>query len=414
MSVFGAAASDQDRPGGATAYSADWSPFARRVTALLLLVAFVVAATLVTPILTATILAAILAFLLSYPTRELTRRTRLGFIGAAALVAVAYLLFGAFVLFAVIIPALGFFDDLVVQAATTLQDFGAFLATYTPEQGWLVNPETGERIVNLNFLLQPLSDLVQGGDLSQLRDLTSQVLTVVGGAAMTLSSLIGILLVASVLGIAFLLQASGAIRSALRALRPDHRREAAILIAFVETIWSDYFRATLVCGALMGALTAVQLLIMGITGALLIGAFTAIVSIVPIIGGFVALIPIGLAPLALGSTVLQVDRLTLVLLVVGINLFLQLIMWNALQPLIIGNAVTLSVTVIMLVVAIGTALGGMLGAFIAVPVAAVAREVAVYLLRKIRGGDPYPGISEPAFAARWLEPPTGPADEDRP
>jgi putative heme transporter len=142
------------------------------------------------------------------------------------------------------------------------------------------------------------------------------------------------------------------------------------------------------------------LLVMGIPGAVAIGVFTAVVSVVPILGGFIALIPIGLAPLIEGSTVLQVDRLTLVLLVVGVNLVIQLIMWNALQPLILGNAVSLSVSVVILVVAIGTVLGGLLGAFIAVPVAAVFREVAIYALRKIRGGDPYPDVPEPAFVAR--------------
>jgi predicted PurR-regulated permease PerM len=309
----GAADRGSTGPSEATPYSAEWSTFARRVAAIVLLVALVFAATLVRPILVAAILAAILAFLLSYVIRTIARHTRASYPLAVALVSIAYLVIGTLALFAVGVPTARFFGDLAAGARPTIESFVTFLASYTPEQGWVTLPATGER-VNLDFVLAPLSDLVRSGGTPNLRDLASPALALVGGTAATLGSLIGIILIADVLAITFLFEAPAAGRAALRACPPNHRRELGILALAIQSIWAGYFRATIVCGALLGALTAIQLLLMGIPGAFVIGAFTAIVSVVPIIGGFIALVPIGLAPLIDGSTVLPLDRWSLALL----------------------------------------------------------------------------------------------------
>jgi hypothetical protein len=62
---------------------------------------------------------------------------------------------------------------------------------------------------------------------------------------------------------------------------------------------------------------------------------------------------------------------------------------------------------VILGIILGTSIGGILGAFLAVPLMAILREIVEYLLKKIQGGDPYPGEPEPTFFKRKISP--GPA-----
>jgi predicted PurR-regulated permease PerM len=149
-------------------------------------------------------------------------------------------------------------------------------------------------------------------------------------------------------------------------------------------------------------------MVMGIPNALLISLITGASSVVPILGTIAGTIPLVVVPLVQGSTTLNVDPLTLMILVVVIYNILQGILWYTVIPKIYGDAVSLPVSLVILGIILGTSIGGFLGAFLAVPLMAILREIVEYLLKKIRGGDPYPGEPEPTFFKSRVSPDPAP------
>ena len=372
-------------PSQRTGYYADWGLFARRVAAVILIIALVFAVTLFAPVFQVLLVALLLALILSFPIRLLTRRTRLSYTWATAIVSIAYLVLSTLVLLLAVVPTMRFVSDLIGAAVPFIQGLASSLGTRLSEPGSTPSPPIGEAISSL----EPVTTLLGG--------IAASVLAFIGGLVGSLVDLLGIVALASIVAITFLFEAPSILRSLMGTFAPDHRREIRILIASAYDTWKNYFRATIICGATIGAMTLVQLLLMGIPGAVLIGLFAAIISVVPIVGGFIALIPIALAPLLYGSTTLVMDRVTLAFLTVAINLVLQFFMWNGLDAIIVGKTVQISITLTIVLVAIGVEIGGMIGAYVAVPVAVIAGQLASYLMRKLRGGDPYPGVPEPHF-----------------
>ena len=71
------------------------------------------------------------------------------------------------------------------------------------------------------------------------------------------------------------------------------------------------------------------------------------------------------------------------------------IIWNAVAPKILGDALDLPLPVIIVGVFIGAAAGGVLGAFLVAPIMATMRVLIAYTWNKINLQDPYPGEPEP-------------------
>ncbi len=90
------------------------------------------------------------------------------------------------------------------------------------------------------------------------------------------------------------------------------------------------------------------------------------------------------------------------LLVVGISLVINQVMWSVVAPKILGDALDLPLAVIIIGVFIGTAVGGVLGAFRVAPIMASARVVLAYVLDKLGGHDPFPGEEVPEALTEGL------------
>lgn len=385
-------------------YPAEWTLFARRTAAIVLLGGLFYLLTMVTPILEITIPAAIIAFVLIYPILILTSRTRIPYIWAVVLVFLLYLLVVGYIVFRLATPMTTFLINLFLNLQIILNDFLLFLQNYSPEQGWLADEASGERLINLNFILEPLSRWVRGEELTQLTEIISNVVGLVTTTLSTLGSALISGLMAHVLAFVFLLEMPRAYNFIVRLTPPEYRREHAILFARVGRRWGGFLRGALLSGLLTGLLTWLQLAVMGIPNAPLISLITGASAVVPILGTIVGTIPLVVVPLVQGSTTLDMDPLTLMILVVVIYNILQGILWNTLIPKIYGDAVALPVSLVILGIILGASTGGVLGAFMAVPLMAILREIVEYLVKKIRGGDPYPGEPEPAFFNSSLSP----------
>lgn len=395
--------SSQSKPPAEIApYAADWSLFARRTAAVFLLLTLLFTASLVGPVVQNTILALILAFILLYPIRVLTQHTRLTYKLAVLLVLLLYLALAILIIGNVTSPVANFIRTAAVALQIGLTEFITFLENYTPGQGWLVDVATGEKIVNLNFILEPLSQWVQGQNLQELANVLANFLVAFTATTGTIGNFLVNAFVVHVLAIVFLLEIPHGFRWFFSILPATHRREYALLFTRMSAMWVAYFRGTVTAAGLTGLLVWVALTLLGIRNATIVAISAGLLSLLPVVGGFIAFPVVGLNAFLAGSTVLDLNPLLLTVLVLVIYLLIGTAVWNIIYPRLAGNAVALPMSIVILGLIIGGALGGVLGIFLAAPVLGIIRQVVEYVLKKIRGGDPYPGEPEPPFLSGLL------------
>lgn len=150
----------------------------------------------------------------------------------------------------------------------------------------------------------------------------------------------------------------------VRLFPPDGRSRVREVLSESRESLLGWLQGRLFSMAVVGALAAVALYLIGLPGALFLGLFSGLVAFVPIIGSVVGAVP----PLVLAFAGDPWDALWVLLAYVAI----QQIESNLLTPLVMQKAVSLHpVVVIASVTVAGTALG-ILGALLAVPATVVA------------------------------------------
>jgi len=380
-------------------YSADWSLWTRRLAALLLLSALVLALFFFGSVLKAAILALILTYILYFPVRFVTRHTRLSHGLATGLVVILFLLVIAVLFTTMAAPLTSEFNQLAQSIRSAAEKFYQFLQNYTPDQGWLHDPKTGHETVNLNLLLQPLSDLAKSksgtADMKPILSSAGAMMGTLGKTLDVLGGTLGSSLLVALLSVLFLLEIPAAARWIKTIIPPAHRREYAILGQRIGRKWNSYVKAAVITAIVVGVLNAVQMLLLGIPSALGVGFVSAVLGLIPIIGGVISLVVIVVVALVEGSATLGMDPVTLALVAAGINLVIQSIVWHIIFPMLSKDAVALPLPIIVLGIVAGTAVAGVLGALLVTPLMGIVRELVEYVVKKIRCGDPYPGEQEP-------------------
>lgn len=386
-------------------YPEEWTIWTRRMMSIGLVIAGLLSLSFLTPILGILIGALLLTFLLFIPIVAICRRTNLPYAGVTLIVFFSYLLVIFFLLINLLPQVIELINNLAVSAQELVDNLNDFLLTYDPATDALITLFGVQ--VNINSIVQPLAESVQAVETSGLAPETVglEANILLGGVAAVASLLGSVVGVVSNLGlnfflihlttILFLLELPSLYRQ-LYETRATLRREWMLLLGKVYNVWVAFFRVQVVTGVIIGTLTWLQLIVMGIPGATVIGVFTALTSLIPNVGGFFALVPIFFVPLFEGSTVFtDMDNLSVALLVVAVNFLLQQIFWNIIVPKMTSDALQLSLPVVILGVFVGAALGGMIGAFLVVPIMGTVKMIVSYTLGKLHGGDPYPGEVEP-------------------
>ena len=146
--------------------------------------------------------------------------------------------------------------------------------------------------------------------------------------------------------------------------------------------FANYFKAEVVVGAIQGTMVTIGVFIIGlIVGpplseyVLLLGVIAGVMELLPQIGPIIALIPALL--LALATSPLAV------VLVGGFYLVVFIIEANVLVPKIEGEVISFSPASVIFLVAVGLALGGIVGGILALPVAAILRDLFGFIFRQI-------------------------------
>ncbi|TMC71763.1 MAG: AI-2E family transporter [Chloroflexi bacterium] len=162
-----------------------------------------------------------------------------------------------------------------------------------------------------------------------------------------------------VLGV-YLLASGPAVRRWLLDLVPaDRRADAARVEDEGRRVFGSYIRGQLILGLIVGALSAIAYLALGVPYAVFLGVLAGVLELVPIVGPIVA----GAAAALVALT----QPFPLVLWVIAAAIAIQQIENHLLVPRISGQAVGLHPLAALLAVLVGVELAGLSGAIFAVP-----------------------------------------------
>jgi predicted PurR-regulated permease PerM len=163
----------------------------------------------------------------------------------------------------------------------------------------------------------------------------------------------------------------------------------------VEARMGLWVRGQLALMASIFVMTTVAYFLLNLPNALLLGVIAGIAELIPIVGPALGAIPALLVAAVTGDV-------TLVLLVAGVYVVIQVIEGNILVPMVMKNAIGVPPFLVIVSLLVGGAVAGLIGALLAVPIAAA---VVVILERAQARETPVP-LEGGTTAAN-------PSDEDR-
>jgi predicted PurR-regulated permease PerM len=196
----------------------------------------------------------------------------------------------------------------------------------------------------------------------------------IGTARRFVGVIVGLLVLP--LWIYYLLRSERNARVAFLRLWPEELREDIYQIArIIDRILASYVRGQLFLGLVVGLASGIGFWIIGVQQPLALGVVAGILELVPILGPWLTFVIAALVVLATDP-----DK---ILWVAGLCLAIQQLENSFLVPRIQGSAVQMNPAVIMVLLVVGGALWGFLGVIIIVPLAAIARDVFVYIYRRL-------------------------------
>ncbi len=135
-----------------------------------------------------------------------------------------------------------------------------------------------------------------------------------------------------------------------------------------DIILASFLRVQLIFGILSAITTGIALALFGIDFAIAIAFLSGLFAIIPMVGPFLALIP----PILIVAFIDPVKAI----IIAGVLLLIQQIIFNVIGPKLLGNALKLHPAVILISFIIGAKVGGGIGALFAIPVIGI---LAVYV-----------------------------------
>lgn len=157
---------------------------------------------------------------------------------------------------------------------------------------------------------------------------------------------------------------------------PGLREDVDNCIEIWRKVLGSYIRAQLTLGLFIGVITTLGLFLLGIDFYVILGITAGITELIPVIGPILGAVPAIIVTLAL-----EPDK---TLWVVLFYFAVQQIENAILVPRIQGNAVNLHPALIIVLLVVAQQLAGFFGMLIAVPLAAVSKDLFLYIYRRLR------------------------------
>ncbi len=243
----------------------------------------------------------------------------------------------------------------------------------------------------------PLLAKLPAGVRDQIASNTAKISTIAAGAAAgfggnalgilsgTTAFIIGTAL-SLVLALLFISDLAQIQAFAVRLVPRAARRGALEFAIDVDRVVGGFARGQVLLAFVVAAAGTIVLLAFGVPYAILLGLLAGLISIIPIVGAFIALVPVALITYV--ATLDPIKTLIVVVLFVVITQVQQ----QVLIPLVVARSVGVTPLVIFLSLLVGSEAFGILGALLSIPVAGILRVAAERLF-------PHEASADEAFAA---------------
>jgi predicted PurR-regulated permease PerM len=252
-------------------------------------------------------------------------------------------------------------------------------------QSWL-NPSTSPALAKIKEWL-PASIKIPDFDISA--KIGSQAQAIIGGTLAFTTTLaasaVGFLMdyITMVVVLFFLLRDSGYFVQAVRQISPLSPTEEDMFVERFRVVTQATVVGNLATAAAQGVLSGVIFLVIGLPSAILWGALTALLSMVPMAGTAIVWIPWTIYLFATGSPTRAVIFMVLQIVVVGS-------IDNVLRPMLIEGKVKMHTLVVFFSILGGIGYFGILGVFIGPLVFAIATTFFEFYVA--RGQPPEPAV----------------------
>lgn len=341
-----------------------WTYDVRRWVVIGLVVAGVIFAYFIRETLPVLVLAVLVAYLLNPIVTFLKRRFKLPRIAAAAL---------TYIVLVAILIGLG-----ILVTPNFARQFGGLVADF---DGLVARLLDASRQIPL--LANWTSGLQTVQVAQQLREEVSVLLEqsprYLAGAASSLLNVFIVLVLSF-----YLVKDADVFLERLRAVVPPaYHEDFDRITGELELVWSGFLRGQVLLALIIGVITTIALMILGVRNALLLGFLAGILEVVPTIGPIIAMIPAVLIAFFQGSTNWNIDPTLFALIVILVYFGIQQLENHIVVPNVLGASVNLPPVLILAGTIVGASLAGVLGIFLAAPVIATARLVFQFVFRKL-------------------------------
>jgi predicted PurR-regulated permease PerM len=168
-----------------------------------------------------------------------------------------------------------------------------------------------------------------------------------------------------------------------------YRWELRELYKRLRNVWMAYLRGQIVLMLVVGIVFTIAWSIIGIPGALVLGALAGLFTLIPDVGPFIAVALAFAVALLEGSNWIPLSNFW----VAGIVAVTYLVLINLknffLRPIIMGRSLRMNEALIFIAIMIATILEGIMGALLVVPVMASVAVIMEYLRRRVLGLPPF-------------------------
>jgi predicted PurR-regulated permease PerM len=152
------------------------------------------------------------------------------------------------------------------------------------------------------------------------------------------------------------------------------------ILRITNGILGSYIRGQLFLGLIVGIVSTIGMVIVGAPYPFLLGFISGVTELIPVVGPLLGAVP------GLILAAFHPEGWLMVLKVLAVYVIVQQLENNLLVPKVQGDSVKVHPAFIMVSLVIGSQVAGLFGLIVAVPVAAILRDVYLYLYRRFAEG----------------------------
>jgi predicted PurR-regulated permease PerM len=325
-------------------------------------------------------------------------RASIFFVGLSALLAILYIAQGiivplifAFIISILLHPVVNFFVRLKINRVIaicitlllTLLIIAGFIALiYTQavnfSDSWPIFVKKFTEILNQTIssaahYLNIRPSIIHAWITKTQNELINIDGTLIGQTIVSVGSVIAALVLIPVYIFAILYYQPIIIEFIHRLFNKSHQDNVNAIVTQTKTVIQHYLVGLIIEAIIVASLNALGLMLLGIQYAIILGVLSALLNMIPYIGGIVA---VGLFMMI---ALVTKSSAWFALYVLGIHTFIQIIDNDFIVPKIVAGKVKINALFSILVVLVGNALWGIPGMFLSIPLLAIIKVIFDHL-----------------------------------